>query len=122
MLCLLAIVSRVQASGVALQQCSFPDPEAATQRFSKAIQFETISGRAKTGGEEFRGLIEWLSQAYADVWDRLQVEQVLAADSMSHLDCLEIYEAVVRHMRLPSGMPEIECLQQYRPPLTPTWQ
>lgn len=58
-------------------ECSFPDFQAATERFSKVLSFKTVSSSSAENAvlypEEFRALDAYLAQAYAKVgWGRQQ--------------------------------------------------
>lgn len=72
----LAVSVMVTASHAPIQQCSFPDAEAATQHLSQIIQFKTVSETALTGAEEFRALNSWLLEAYPEIGANMQIEQV----------------------------------------------
>lgn len=62
------------------QPCAFPDFEGAVQRMSRVLTFQTVSdpdvAQHLVDPAQFRALDAYLAQAYAKVWERLQVEKL----------------------------------------------
>uniref|UniRef100_A0A383W7F7 Peptidase M20 dimerisation domain-containing protein n=1 Tax=Tetradesmus obliquus TaxID=3088 RepID=A0A383W7F7_TETOB len=77
-----------RAATTDFKPCPFPNITAAVDRFSKVIQFKTVSdlstGNHARYPEEFSELDAFLQAAYPEVWQQLKVEKA-GVDSLSYL-------------------------------------